>query len=324
MLSCNIVGCAYPKDTVKYGLCGFHRNDRRTCTVDDCDNLIVNRGVCIKHGAKKNVKKVKCKISGCKNLGKGSKQLCTTHSGNKYICMVEGCEKYARNMGVCVTHGCRMASCSVTGCTNRIMNNGVCFAHGAIYPPSAVCIACKETLTSTGKKMCLKCRIAAGEIIERSERLELKWLAKFIDWGYYPSVHDKIIKSSDCSVVNRRRVDYLFITPESMRYNVLVECDENSHNGHEVECEMTRLQDVQDQLIAQTNSLKPLVVIRFNPNYHDEDELDIQMKYVLRDVFRGDVDTNDDRGIIIHSVVCYSKKRKLMYDNSPVTKRITI
>lgn len=325
-LTCNVVGCTAPSNTIKYGLCTEHRKGRKTCKIDGCDNGIVESGVCIKHGAERKRKVKLCKVDGCPNKGKGKECLCTSHGGCRYACKVPDCTKYARNKGVCIEHGARIVECAMEGCTKYAVNNGICVKHGAVYPPSCFCDACKTTLlhSTNTSRLCLKCRIRKGEIIEKSERLELQWLSKMIDWGYYPSAHDQIVKGPDCDVLNRRRVDYLFMTPRGFPYNVLVECDENSHSGYDIECEMGRLEQVQDQIMNHTSSLKPLVIVRFNPNHRNQTELENQLKYALRDVFRGTVNISDDRGIVVHSVICYGRKRKALYDNSPITKRILI
>jgi hypothetical protein len=85
---------------------------------------------------------------------------------------------------------------------------------------------------------------------------------------------------------------------------------------------MKRLQEVHDQLIANTGSLKPLVVVRFNPD--SKDDIEEELKRTLVHVFEGTVDIGDDRGIILHKLVGYGRGRKEMYDNDPLADRITM
>lgn len=164
--------------------------------------------------------------------------------------------------------------------------------------------------------MCARCE---GRI-KKQERHEYKWLSKLKDWGYHPSVHDKVIKGEQCVVANTRRVDFLFATEKTFPYHVLVECDERSHTGVDVSCEMKRLQEVHDQLIANSCSTKPLVVIRFNPD--SKDDIEDEIKLTLDYVFKGSVSLGDARGITVHKLIGYGKARRQQYEDEPVTKKI--
>jgi hypothetical protein len=124
-------------------------------------------------------------------------------------------------------------------------------------------------------------RVAAGirlckfcdDGINGMKRIELKYLDYFNDWKCPPTSHDVVIKSSNCSTIevhnslkkNLRRADYFWLTENSFPYNILVECDENSHSGIDPSCEQKRLQEVYDQIVSNTRHVKPLAVIRFNP-----------------------------------------------------------
>ena len=175
----------------------------------------------------------------------------------------------------------------------------------------------------------LKQKVKVCACCERQDqkmlRLETKWKEKFISWGYSPSVNDKIIKDYQCNVVNLRRCDFLYITEPDFPYNILVECDENNHNIYAVLCEMRSLQEKADQITANQRVVKPLVVIRFNPNHKDDEFLERELKSAFHEVFNNPtgVDISDARGINIYKLIGYSDKREEKYKNEPVAQTIT-
>ena len=172
-----------------------------------------------------------------------------------------------------------------------------------------------------------KVKVCAG--CERQDqkmlRLEQHWKEKFISWGYKESVNDKIIRDYQCKVVNLRRCDFLYITEPDFPYNVLVECDENNHNVYVVLCEMRSLQEKADQITANQRVVKPLVVIRFNPNHKDDEFLERELKAAFHEVFNNpsSVDISDARGINIYKLIGYSDKREEKYKNEPAAQTIT-
>jgi len=85
---------------------------------------------------------------------------------------------------------------------------------------------------------------------------------------------------------------------------------------------MKRLQDIHNQLITNTGSVKPIVVIRFNPD--TPNDIDEELKFALKEVFSGVVKLGDARGIIVHALIGYGKTRKRQYNTDPITKRIKI
>ena len=77
---------------------------RRRCSADECANIAVNGGVCVKHGAKVKT------------------------------CSHEGCTNNVQKQGVCIKHGAKVTkkrmACNHEGCTNWIRKRGVCRRHG--------------------------------------------------------------------------------------------------------------------------------------------------------------------------------------------------
>ena len=74
---------------------------RKICSANGCTNVVVQGGVCGRHGAR-----VK-------------------------LCSREGCTNYAHKGGVCNRHGAKVQLCSREECTNQAKKGGVCIRHGA-------------------------------------------------------------------------------------------------------------------------------------------------------------------------------------------------
>jgi hypothetical protein len=155
------------------------------------------------------------------------------------------------------------------------------------------------------------------------------WLERLAEEELIPSAHDMIIKTAGtCAVENRRRVDFFFLPGEEANANVLVECDEHSHSGIPVECEMARLQQVCDQIIANTKEVKPLYVIRFNPytrEYTEDELLDILVRAIRTGFSLKRSALEDARGVVLHpELIGYSRARKRAYARAPEAKRIKV
>lgn len=299
------------------GKCASHGAVRYICREPLCDKKVQNNGLCVSHGATR----LKCKVLGCEkrrvNNGK-----CAAHGARRIKCKILGCSKKVVNNGKCTAHGAKRAKCKILGCKTNAVQGGKCHAHGAPYPKSAYCRKCEIYLVRRGNTKCFDCRVRGGEIVSRQERQEFQWLSKMESWGYFPSVHDSVIKDANCNVVNRRRSDFLFVTGEEFPYHILVECDEHSHGGHDVSCEMTRLQDIHDQLIHNSASIKPIVTIRFNPD--SKEDIEDELRSTLDYAFDGTIDARDVRGIVVHKLIGYGEKRAMLYEGSDLTKRLEI
>jgi len=97
------------------------------CSINNCENIRVNNGLCIKHGAILP----KCSVDGCENI-RVNNELCVKHGAILPKCSVDGCENNRVNNDVCIKHGAIPYKCSVDGCENNRVNNDVCIKHGAI------------------------------------------------------------------------------------------------------------------------------------------------------------------------------------------------
>jgi hypothetical protein len=287
---------------------------------------------CIEHGGNDMCVCGKRK-SRCVEHGGGSlcpcgkeKRMCRVHGDGSAYC---ACGKEKRG---CVVHGgsslcpcgkhksqCRDHGLGSAFCPCGLHKN-TCFIHTSSNTRFCDngCGCMLSIARQRGSHICARCE----GFIKNVERQEYVWLSKLQSWGFYPSVHDKIIKSDDCTVTNLRRADYMFATEETFPYQILVECDENSHGGALPSCEMVRLQEIHDQMIVHTRSLKPLIVIRFNPDSMDDIENDL--RETLTFAFKGTIALGDARGVILHKLIGYGAKRVAMYEESHVTKRIKL
>lgn len=118
----------------------------------------------------------------------------------------------------------------------------------------------------------------------------------------------------------------MFITDKGHPFNILVECDENSHGGELPSCSMARVQEIHDSIIANRGVVRPLVIVRFNPDSRDQETLENDLKGTLDYLFMPGcpLDVSDARGIVLHKLIGYGTKRKQMYDESKVTKRVKL
>ncbi|GMF21634.1 unnamed protein product [Phytophthora lilii] len=92
------------------------------CQVEDCKNLAVSRGLCVRHGGGS-----KCTEPGCNKRAK-LYQRCFQHGGYK-MCTEPGCTKKAKRYGHCWSHGGGHI-CEVPECTKVSTQGGFCWAHG--------------------------------------------------------------------------------------------------------------------------------------------------------------------------------------------------
>ena len=112
---------------VNNGLCKKHGAKRNECKIDNCNNQVVNNGLCIKHGAKRN----ECKIDNCTNHSQNN-GVCMKHGAKRIECKIENCNNKVQTNGVCMKHGAKRYECKIENCTNHSQNNGLCKKHGAI------------------------------------------------------------------------------------------------------------------------------------------------------------------------------------------------
>ena len=97
---------------------------RRKCSVPECQNRVVQGGVCITHGAKRKT----CNHPGCtKNVKVAGK--CSTHGPARKRCEFEGCVKVAVQGGRCIAHGAKKKNCSYEECTKQAILGGMCKKH---------------------------------------------------------------------------------------------------------------------------------------------------------------------------------------------------
>jgi hypothetical protein len=148
-------------DTQASGGCGGKRV-RRKCSVENCENRVVQGGLCISHGAKRK----QCTHPGCnKNVKKAG--LCSSHGPARKKCEHPNCSKVAVQGGKCITHGAKKKLCLFSGCEKQGIINGHCKKHHdfataerkvAIAPPGAIatpspksfCVPIKtDTVTAT-------------------------------------------------------------------------------------------------------------------------------------------------------------------------------
>ncbi|KAG7381318.1 hypothetical protein PHYPSEUDO_006204 [Phytophthora pseudosyringae] len=98
------------------------KNRNPPCQVEECKNIAVSRGCCVRHGGGS-----RCKIEGCPNRAKLYK-LCFQHGGFK-TCATEGCTRKSKRYGHCWSHGGGRI-CVIPNCDKVSTQGGLCWAHG--------------------------------------------------------------------------------------------------------------------------------------------------------------------------------------------------
>lgn len=110
----------------------------------------------------------------------------------------------------------------------------------------------------TYRPYCFKCYCVLNPGIEIQRRYKTKefLLADSLKEMNleFDFINDKIVNGG-CS---RKRPDFLF---DLFTHTVIVECDENGHNGYETTCELDKLNATFTDLAD-----RPMVIIRFNPD----------------------------------------------------------
>jgi len=106
---------------------------RRQCKHDGCTNIVVNRGVCIRHGAQRRERQT-CGHGGCSNfVQKGG--VCWRHYGARRSCSHDGCSNLVLRGGVCRRHGAKDNAkiCMIDGCTKYAIKEGCCVGHDTSF-----------------------------------------------------------------------------------------------------------------------------------------------------------------------------------------------
>ncbi|KAF0699729.1 Aste57867_9720 [Aphanomyces stellatus] len=103
--------------------CAFHSH-RSLCRIVDCTNQVYARGLCVRHGGKKQ-----CQMDGCQLYCRVGK-FCAGHgpSWAVRLCSEAGCTKQAHARGKCVRHG-GGRQCKTRGCVAHARVGAFCGRH---------------------------------------------------------------------------------------------------------------------------------------------------------------------------------------------------
>ena len=107
---------------------------RRKCAHENCDNRVVQGGVCVTHGAKRKV----CSFPDCDKAVKLA-GYCSTHGPSRRKCGTAGCSRVAVQGGNCLSHGARRRVCCYPQsqgagggggkCSKNAIMGGMCKKH---------------------------------------------------------------------------------------------------------------------------------------------------------------------------------------------------
>lgn len=98
------------------------RPPSRVCKHADCEQYVVDHGLCVRHGGGKRCQTLGCS-SRAKHLGR-----CWKHGGSTE-CKVPSCINRAKSRGYCWSHG-GGTKCKAADCEKIAISNALCWAHG--------------------------------------------------------------------------------------------------------------------------------------------------------------------------------------------------
>ena len=200
---------------------GRQLNDCRSCS--DCGHGKAKGGCKICSDCGHGKLKTNCSI--CSNCGHGkTKKDCA-------ICSNCGHGKVKGNCFICSDcgHGKRKQYCSE------------CPGGG-----QKLCITCKLFVMDKWKSECLVCRTGKGRIHAKELRV-VAFLRERLPDRLFEFVHDKAEGKGECSGRNYRpdvRFTEILGTHPGPRWRVIIEVDENRHDGADYNCDAQRMCDI--------------------------------------------------------------------------------
>jgi len=230
------------------------------CKTNNCENGVIQGGLCIKHGAITP----RCSVINCEN-GVQNKGLCFNHGAKVKKCKIKDCENQRQSEGLCFKHGAKAIKCSTNDCGKNAYKGGKCVEHGG----GNRCPNCINWIDSRmGSKKydsyCSTCfkRIfpndkRSSKIYEKTKELKVR---NFLNEKFKGFIHDKVLYTGDCDCTHRRRVDFRKLINNTL---LCIEVDERQHSSYTKE-------DVRYNDLYMVYSGK-WIFIRFNPDSYITD-----------------------------------------------------
>lgn len=107
---------------------------------------------------------------------------------------------------------------------------------------------------------------------------------------------------------------------------LVIECEEYAHSSINPCEEMTRLAKISDQVLENTQDLRPIIVLRFDPYGELSEEKTLEIKECIESIISlTHFECGDDRGIKLHEELFgYNERRKRKYKRESLTQVLTI
>lgn len=222
-----------------------------------------------------------CDFGSCGAKFSGSGALAThkrTHTGEKpYACNFDGCDaKFAENVSLTRhmrTHtGERPFVCDSNGCSAKFTTSGALTIHKRTHtgekPYACDFDGCGAKFTqSGGLKVHKRTHTREGELRRKKQEAHLicvlQTAGALVDIQNFIRVKGCVVDVQDryCAYTDVRIMAF---SGHAIEYILIVECDENQHTSYVLECELSRMTDVQASL-ALGGSIVPIYWIRYSP-----------------------------------------------------------
>ena len=239
-----------PRNAGKHKVrCALHGGSA-LCPVDCPRNAGKEKSYCVLHGGS-----ALCPVDCPRNAGK-YKARCALHGGSA-LCPVDCPRNAGKQKARCALHG-GSALCPFDCPLNAGKLKSYCVLHGG----SQLCRTCRLFVISPPVYDCLTCRTGKGRIHAKEIKV-VEYLRKKLQGSLFEFVHDKSEGKGECSGKRYRpdiRFTEIFGPDNGYYWRVILEVDENKHDGPSYDCDAKRMNDICiDSGLAHH-------FIRFNPD----------------------------------------------------------
>jgi uncharacterized Zn-finger protein len=280
--TCDFEGCG--KSFSDSGNLAMHKRTHAaekpfTCDFEGCTYTCTTSGNMATHKRTHTGEKpFTCDFEGCTYTCTTSGNMAThkrTHTGEKpFTCDFAGCTYTCTTSGHLKTHkrthtGEKPFTCEFEGCKYTFTNSGDLTKHKRTHtgekPFTCDFEGCSYACTQSGTLTTHKLAMHTKEGAKRQLKQQMRVVNLLKEAGYAID-EECTIQYAGCVPDpdrHRARLDIYVVTITSCI--IIVEVDEEAHAGYLVSCEITRMLQVHEAILARGYTV-PVVFVRYNPN----------------------------------------------------------